>query len=127
MKPNDDASHVCIIDDEEGIRDLLGIVCESMGLPARRFGSAEGFLANGEPDLDHCGIILLDLDLPGMGGLQLIRLLRQRGCVAPIVIVSAEPGTDEIARLPDLGATSTIAKPFRITTLRARIQELLAI
>jgi FixJ family two-component response regulator len=126
MKPKAGVPHACIIDDEQGIRQLLGILCESMGLTAHGFGSAERFLARSGSDFSCCGIILLDLDLPGMSGLQLIRVLRQRGFAGPIIVVSAEPRPDAIAQMPSLGVTALIPKPFSVAVVRARIHEALA-
>src|SRR5271169_1074861 len=108
-----------IIDDE---RPLLRAL--SMNLTARHYQVTEAdtgtkalnALANGEYD-----VILLDLGLPDVSGLDVIRAVRERART-PIIVLSARTGSaDKVAAL-DLGADDYVTKPFSIDELLARLR-----
>jgi len=81
---------------------------------------AERVLQSTEFDL-----ILLDLNLPGKSGLELLRGLRGRKKPVPVLIVSARDETDDRVRGLDLGADDYLTKPFDLSELEARVRALL--
>lgn len=112
---------VGIVDDDAFIRTALGRLVRSIGCEVAVFDSATALLAYSE--LDDLACVLADLQMPGMGGLELIRLLAQRGPVLPVVAMTAYP-TDAIKqRALAAGAFDYLTKPFDagqlVTCLRA--------
>lgn len=70
-------------------------------------------------------LVLLDLMLPGMDGMRLLRRLRQRGGDVPVLILSARAGIDDRIDTLDLGADDYLVKPFDFRELQARVRSLL--
>lgn len=70
-------------------------------------------------------IILLDIMMPGMDGLQVLKQLRQKEISTPVLILSAKSGLDDRVCGLDCGADDYLAKPFAVTELLARVRALL--
>ncbi len=112
-------SRVLVVDDERQIRRTL-----EMNLSARGFDVVEA--ASGEEalaELDRCpaDLIILDLGLPGIDGLEVIRRVRARSAV-PIVILSVRQDEHDKVTALDLGADDYVTKPFGIAELLARLR-----
>lgn len=114
---------ICVVDDEPGVRELLRLVCEAIALDVATYDSAESYLAGGEPA--NWDLMVLDIDMPGMSGLELLETLRRRGLSQPVVMISGEQDAARQARADALGAASFFAKPFNVAELSHRIGELL--
>lgn len=101
---------VSIVDDDESIRQALNSLFRSAGLQVAAFASAEEFL--GSPHVATTRCLILDLQMAGMGGLQLQRRLADDDRPIAVVIVTAH-GDDE-ARVQALraGAVAFLPKPF---------------
>jgi len=116
------AMRILVVDDEEPIRRALRSVLQARHYVVELAESAEDALeatAERTPD-----IIVLDLTLPGMSGLDACRLLRE-WYHGPILVLSVRSGdADKIAAL-DLGADDYLTKPFSTGELLARIRALL--
>jgi two-component system, OmpR family, response regulator len=80
---------------------------------------ADAALATGEFDL-----LILDLGLPKMGGLEVLKRLRQRGSAVPVLILTAADGVDDRVRGLDMGADDYLSKPFALAELAARVRAL---
>jgi two-component system, OmpR family, KDP operon response regulator KdpE len=110
---------VLVIDDEPPIRKLL-----RMGLSTQGYRVIEA--ADGQAALDHMrekpDLIILDLGLPDMQGLELLRTMRTRDEGVPIVVLSSR--SDESAKVQalDIGADDYVTKPFGMEELLARIR-----
>jgi two-component system KDP operon response regulator KdpE len=110
---------VLVIDDEPPIRKLL-----RMGLSTQGYRVIEA--ADGQAALDHMrekpDLIILDLGLPDMQGLELLRAMRTRDEGVPIVVLSSR--SDESAKVQalDIGADDYVTKPFGMDELLARIR-----
>lgn len=70
-------------------------------------------------------LLIVDLGLPGVGGIELIRHLRTRGCQAPILILTAQDAVSQRVAGLDAGADDYVTKPFEVEELEARIRALL--
>lgn len=100
---------VCIVDDDEAVRDSLRLLLESGGLATRSYSSADAFLSAGAPDM---ACLILDLHMPGTSGLELLRLLRKRGVSRPVFVVSGRRDPLLDAEVQAAGATDLLSKPF---------------
>jgi two-component system response regulator TctD len=70
-------------------------------------------------------LLILDLSLPGMEGLEVLRRLRARGSALPVLILTALGSTEDRVRGLNLGADDYLTKPFELSELEARIKALL--
>jgi DNA-binding response OmpR family regulator len=116
-------SRVLIVEDEEDVASLIKHVVERQGEVdveiAARGDTALKAVAERRPDL-----IVLDLNLPVLDGVEVCRILRSRPDTKqlPIVVVSARTSEDERVRCLELGADDYITKPFSLRELSARIR-----
>ena len=116
------AKRVLIVEDDASIRDTLAFNLKREGYQvvlARDGGEAVARAREGQPDL-----ILLDLMLPELNGLEVCRILRQEGNVPIIMLTAKESETDKIVGL-QLGADDYITKPFSLGELFARMTAVL--
>src|ERR1700733_7243016 len=100
---------IAVIDDDESFRiALAGSLC-FLGHDAREFASADEFVATSGSG--SCDRVITDLHMPGMSGLDLIRLLKARGSILPVILVTGrgEPGLD--AKAAAAGAVCLLTKP----------------
>ena len=100
---------ICIVDDDEAVRDSLCMLLESGGLATRSYESADAFLEAGAQDM---ACLILDLHMPGTSGLELLRQLRGRGLSQPVFVVSGRRDPMLDAEVQAAGATDLLAKPF---------------
>ena len=114
---------ILVIDDDLPILTLMRNVLGAFGFEARVASSGAQALATvreEKPDL-----VLLDKNLPGMSGTEIVRALRKEGSLVPILILSGAPvDPDEIERL---GAAGAILKPFDVVDLVERIRSHVAV
>ena len=111
---------VLIVDDEANICSFIAAILESNGYQVLTAGTClQGRLvfATHNPDL-----IVLDLGLPDEDGSALIRTVREAGCSAPILVLSARSDEREKIAALDLGANDYITKPFGTGELLARVR-----
>ena len=104
------SSTVFIVDDDEAVRDSLRWLLEANGYRVRAYASGESFLE--DYDASQVGVLIADVRMPGMSGLELQqRLLAENRCV-PIVFITAHD--DEQARQTAMlgGAVGFLHKPF---------------
>jgi two-component system response regulator FixJ len=106
---------VHVIDDDPAVRQMLGTAMESASLPARLYESAGEFLA--EFDAQMAGCIVLDLRMPGMDGLELLRRLREMRVGLPIIVISGHADVPDAVQCMKLGAVDVLQKPFKIAKL----------
>jgi DNA-binding response OmpR family regulator len=101
------------------MRDILSTVAQQHGFGLQfAEDGAEGLRLAEQSDVD---LILLDLNLPGMPGLDVCRRLRGAGVEVPIIILSASTDTVDVVVALEIGADDYIAKPFEIRELAARV------
>lgn len=117
---NANAPTILIVDDEPPIRRLLRTSVGSQGFQVIEAGDGRSALADVErarPDL-----VILDLGLPDMDGLEVIRALRYGGNAVPILVLSSRADEKGKVEALDLGADDYVTKPFGTAELFARIR-----
>lgn len=110
---------VLVVDDDPALAEMLGIVLRGSGYDPLFTGDGDEALAvfrSQQPDL-----VLLDVMLPGMGGLQVCRAIRSESGV-PIVMLTARGDTHDVVAGLEAGADDYIVKPFTPTELVARVR-----
>lgn len=113
-------SKILLVDDDHDNLKIVGRLLEKEGYTVKAVDSGKQGLAaleNFNPDL-----ILLDVNMPGMDGLETIQLLKKRENTAAVVFVTANTDTDDIIRGLDAGALDYISKPFSGMELLARVR-----
>ena len=100
---------VCIVDDDEAVRDSMRILVESYGHAVRDYPSAMAYLGD-ERDSEP-GCLLLDLHMPGMDGLELVELLRRRHIQTPAIIITGRKNPLQTARVKEAGVIALLNKP----------------
>jgi two-component system response regulator FixJ len=108
-------AHAFVVDDEEVVRTSLGKLLRAIGIPSTGFASAEAFLTRYR---DEPGCLIVDIRMPGMSGLDLLDLLRQRGCELPVIVISGHADESSQKRLAGLGAVGLLEKPFSLRQLK---------
>jgi len=103
-------SVICIVDDDESVRESLVGLLGSLGYETESFVSAEEFLTSSERS--SIGCVLLDATMPGMSGTELQQHLLNEGRRIPIVFITARTEEELCARLMEYGTVACLTKPF---------------
>jgi DNA-binding response OmpR family regulator len=112
---------LAIIDDDQEILTLLDDYLAKNGFEVEGFTDGESFLSRDETEFD---LLILDIGLPGIDGLEICRRLRQKSSIPIIMLTAASDDLDRILGL-ELGADDYLGKPFNPRELLARIKALL--
>jgi FixJ family two-component response regulator len=114
---------VFVVDDDSSIRAAIKSLVSLVGLRVETFGSAQEFLRNERPDGPGC--VVLDVELPGLSGLDLQRELAAHGIKLPIIFITGYGDIPMSVRAMKAGAMEFLTKPFRDQDLLAAIQQAL--
>ena len=114
---------VFIIDDDQGMRQAIQDLVESVGLRAESFATGEEFLE--KPRTAHPSCLVLDVRLPQMSGLDFQRKLAELGVLIPIIFITAHGDIPMSVRALKSGALEFLTKPFRDQDLLDAIQQAL--
>jgi FixJ family two-component response regulator len=115
---------VSVIDDDASLRRSLRNLLSSVGLRVETFESAEVFLQSRMRDTTRC--IVLDLRMPGMGGLDLLRHLRAAGSSLPVIIVTAHGDAEMRRQTLEAGALAFLEKPVQGPALVGLVRQALS-
>jgi FixJ family two-component response regulator len=111
---------VFVIDDDQSVRDGLESLLRSVGLQVKLFASTREFLQSARPDVPGC--LVLDVRLPGMGGLDFQRELAKSNIYIPIIFITGHGDIPMSVRAMKAGAIEFLTKPFRDQELLDAIQ-----
>jgi two-component system response regulator FixJ len=113
-----------LIDDDAAVRASVQLLLECEGIEVCCYASGDAFLRLAAPDVDNC--LIIDVDMPGIGGLQLLDQLRGNGINAPaIVITGAAISTRLVSAIQRLNAI-LLYKPFPPEELLSSIKIVLS-
>jgi len=115
---------ICIIDDDEAVRESLRLLLFVNGYQSQSFDSADAFLASNT--LDKFEAILLDLRMPGTDGLELQQILLKRSCRTPIIFISGHGDIPVAVAAIQKGAFDFLTKPFEEGDLLAKVETAVA-
>jgi FixJ family two-component response regulator len=116
---------VFVVDDDPSMREALADLIASVGLSVEAFKSAPEFLERTRPDAPAC--LVLDVRLPGLGGLDLQRELLRREAPIPIIFITGHGDIPMSVRAMKEGAVEFLPKPFRDQDLLDAIQHAIEI
>jgi DNA-binding response OmpR family regulator len=111
---------VLVVDDDRAVRDAV-----RRGLEAEHFAvreAREGVTALREIAYRPPDVVVLDIGMPGLGGIEVIRRLRNEGRTLPICVLSARDDVEDRVAGLEAGADDYVVKPFSIGELAARLQ-----
>src|ERR1700746_1217089 len=109
-RPNAEAI-VCVVDDDSDIRDGVKLLLESVGIACITFSSTKEFLESEQMGKANC--LILDVRLPGAGGLDLQAELTRAQIRTPIIFITAHGDIPMSVRAIKAGAVEFLTKPFR--------------
>jgi FixJ family two-component response regulator len=115
---------VFVVDDDEPVRDAIGMLLETVDIPYRSYDSAQAFLD--AFDTHHRGCLVLDIRMPGMSGLELQQRLIEMEAPIPIVFITGHGDVPMAVEAMKRGAIDFIRKPFRDQELLDRVHQALA-
>jgi FixJ family two-component response regulator len=119
-----DGRVVCIVDDDAALRRSLENLLTSLGFRVLAFESAEAFLAS--VDRGDIGCLLLDVRMPGMSGVDLLRHLAATGSRIPVIMLTAHGDDETRRRSLEAGATAFLEKPVRTPALLETVRRALS-
>jgi DNA-binding NtrC family response regulator len=114
---------VFVVDDDRSIRDSLSDLIRSAGFHVQTFASAQAFLTSLRPDAPSC--LVLDVQLPGLSGLELQQELAKAQCQIPIIFLTGHGDIPMTVRAMKAGAIEFFTKPCRADDLLHAIEQAL--
>jgi DNA-binding NtrC family response regulator len=114
---------VLIVEDEEKLRRVVQLQLQSAGFDVDQAGSAEDALRSA----DRADLVITDLKLPGMDGLQLISSLRSQNSRTPVIVITAFGSVETAVEAMKSGATDFVTKPFSLDHLLTVVQKALEV
>jgi FixJ family two-component response regulator len=115
---------VYVVDDDPVVREVLSIILRKEGYDVICFADGAALLAAGNKKPPAC--ILLDVDIPGPSGIDVLKKLRASKCMVPVFIISGKGDIPTAVQAINCGAVDFIEKPFRGNDVVARLRAELA-
>lgn len=116
---------VFVVDDDEQLRASLGVLLEALGFHWRTFAGAREFRSYYEPHMPGC--LVLDVRMPGCGGLELYEQLVRDGKRLPVIFITAHASVSTAVAAMKSGAIEFLEKPFDRQTLEDRLRKALSL
>jgi FixJ family two-component response regulator len=114
---------VCVVDDDEAVRDSTRLLLEAVGYEARGYDCAAAFLLVFDPK--SAGCLIFDIHMPDMDGLELLAEIRRQGATTPVLIVSGRSDAKLGERARASGALAVLQKPVDDDELLALVEKAL--
>jgi two-component system, LuxR family, response regulator FixJ len=114
-----------IVDDDESVRDSLQLLLESAGHRVRSFASGSEFLTAMPSAEDGC--LIIDVRMPGIGGLDVQERLRVDGIALPVIVITGHGDVPLAVRAMKAGAVDFVEKPFAEEAILAAVERALEI
>ncbi len=119
-------SNILIVDDSSTMRKIITRALRQAGLVVNEiFEAGDGIEGLNALDANKVDLILSDINMPNMDGLEFVKQLRAKGVKAPIVMITTEGGEDIIQEAVASGASGSIRKPFTPEQLQEKLGGLL--
>jgi len=115
----DETLTIHVIDDDDAVRDSIRVMLEVEGFVMHTYASCAEFLREAHVDENCC--LLVDMHMPGMDGLDLLRWLRREGLDTPAIVMTGKANEDLRRALGPVGGV-LLEKPFRLWELMASIR-----
>ena len=115
---------ISVVDDDRSVVEAIVSLLESVGYAAAGFVSAQDFLNS--PQLRRTACLILDLRMPGIGGLELQRRLAAENIHTPIIFITAHGDQELSAEVLTTGAAALLRKPFSQESLLGALRSALA-
>jgi FixJ family two-component response regulator len=122
--PVNDSPLVYLVDDDEAVRDSLGLLLRSVGLECEVYASALEFLEAYDPLRHSC--LVADIRMPGLSGLELQQRLNEQRADVPVIFITGHGDVPMAVNAMKSGASDFVQKPFRDQDLIDRIHKALA-
>jgi two-component system response regulator FixJ len=116
---------VLIADDDEAVRDSLQILLEAAGYRVRTFASGSEFLTAARPEGEAC--LVIDVRMPGLGGLEVQERLQAEGVALPVVVITGHGDVPLAVRAMKAGAVDFVEKPFSESAILGAVERALEI
>jgi len=123
-RPAPESPLVYLVDDDEAVRDSLGLLLRSVGLDCEVYASALEFLEAYDPRRHSC--LVADIRMPGLSGLELQQRLNDEHADVPVIFITGHGDVPMAVNAMKSGASDFIQKPFRDQDLLDRINKALA-
>lgn len=114
---------VIVIDDDNDVSDVLGGLLEIYDFPVKTYLSAQDFIDDASVD---AGCLVVDQNMPGMSGLELVAKLHAERQPLPTLIISGDPSTELLDRAKELGVAKVLSKPMSHRELVREIEACLS-
>ena len=117
------ASAIWVVDDDESIRDLMGLMLRDLGYRVELFSRGNDLLTRLEaqsPDL-----FIVDVRMPEMSGMDLTRAITEKDPQAIVIILTGFPSIEDAVEAIQIGASDYLSKPFNKAQIQVRIERLL--
>lgn len=113
------ASILQVVDDDEAVRTSLVFALQAIGFEVSGYLDASDFLGRGQFEE---GVLICDVRMPGMNGIELANLLRERGSTMPIILTSGNASNALKLEAMGAGAAAILEKPVELTNILAEIE-----
>lgn len=119
-----DAAFIAIVDDEEHVRVALRRLCAACDFNPRTFSSAQQLFDS--LDREHPDCLILDVQMPGFGGLDALAWMLERGINIPAIVITGRDDEEVRVRAAALGVCAYLCKPFDVEVLLGAIGDALS-
>ncbi|MFO7892845.1 MAG: response regulator [Longimicrobiales bacterium] len=117
---------VLVVEDEAPVRELVAKHLEKLGYVVTRASDAEQVLLRMSRDREPFDVVLSDIHLPGLSGVELLRLLLTHSPLRPVIMITGDSDESLARKALDYGAAGYLLKPFELFELEAAVQQALS-